>query len=157
MAKSTPAQARKSTAGWPYEPGMPPGASRFQLPMLSRLTVPPLRSVITSAPPLAAFGMWNSLRCEWPPKSGSWSMIRIFLSGPKRSWYHFAAEIPLAPAPTITQSYFSRVSFTCAWMPGPPLVEWICDGLDGGGPSILIVRRITCCGWPVNGSLKVGG
>src|SRR3954466_13800566 len=120
--------------------------------MLSRLTVPPLRSVITSAPPLAALGTWNSLRWEWPPKSGSWSMMRIFLSGPKRSWYHFAAEIPLAPAPTITQSYFSRVSFTRAWMPGPPLVEWICDGFDGGGAAILIVRRVTRAG-----SAGVGG
>ena len=157
LVKSTPAQLRKSTACWPYEPGIPPGASWPQLPMLSRLTVPPLRSVITSAPPLAALGTWNSLRWEWPPKSGSWSMMRIFLSGPKRSWYHFAAEIPLAPAPTITQSYFSRVSLTCAWMPGPPLVEWICDGFDGGGPSILIVRRITWAGSPVYGSLRVGG
>ena len=64
---------------------MPLGPSWFQVPMLSRLTVPPLRSVRTSLPPFAAFGMWNSLRCEWPPKSGSASMIRIFLPGPKRS------------------------------------------------------------------------
>ena len=84
-------------------------------------------------------------------------MIRTFLSGPKRSWYHFAAEIPLAPAPTITQSYFSRVSSTRGHSPGPPLVEWICDGFLGGGPSILIVRLITWRGWPVNGSLNVGG
>ena len=86
----------------------------FQAPMLSRFTVPPLRRIITSAPPLEASGMWNSLRCECPPKSGSESISRIRASGPKRSWYHFAAEIPLAPAPTITQSYFSRVSCTCA-------------------------------------------
>ena len=85
-ATSTPAQARKSTAGCPYEPGMPPGASRPQLPMLSRLTVPPLRRILTSAPPLAAFGMCHSLRCEWPPKSGNWSMMRIFFFGPNRSW-----------------------------------------------------------------------
>ena len=76
---------------------MPPGASRFQLPMLSRFTVPPLRRIVTSALPLAAFGMCHSLRWEWPPKSGSASTIRTFLLGPKRSWYHFAAEIPLAP------------------------------------------------------------
>ncbi len=57
--------------------------------------------------------------------------------------------MPLAPAPTITQSYFSLVSTTLAWMPGPPLVEWILDGSLGGGPSILIVRRTTLFGMPV--------
>ena len=81
----------------------PPGGW-FQAPMLSRFTVPPLRRSITSAPPLAASGMWNSLRCEWPPKSGSESISRILASGPKRSWYHFAAASPLAPAPTTTRS-----------------------------------------------------
>ena len=65
--------------------------------------------------------------------------------------------MPLAPAPTITQSYFSRVSSTRALMPGPPLVECTWLGRDGGGPSILIVRRITCAGRPVYGSLKDGG
>ena len=64
---------------------MPDGPFLFQVPMLSRLTVPPLRSVITSRLPSAALGMWNSLRCECPPKSGSASRIRIFLFGPKRS------------------------------------------------------------------------
>ena len=71
---------------------------------LSRFTVPPLRSSITSAPPAVASGMWNSLRCECPPKSGSGSMSRIFASAPKRSWYHLAAARPLAPAPTTTRS-----------------------------------------------------
>ena len=136
---------------------MPPGASRFQLPMLSRFTVPPLRRIVTSALPLAAFGMCHSLRWEWPPKSGSASTIRTFLLGPKRSWYHFAAAIPLAPDPTITQSYFSPVSRTCAWMPGPPLVECTWLGREGGGPSILIVRRTTWDGMPLCGSLKPGG
>jgi hypothetical protein len=79
-------------------------AGLFHVPMLSRFTVPPLRSSITSALPLAASGMWNSLRCEWPPKSGSGSTIRIRASGPKRSSYHFAAARPLAPAPTTTRS-----------------------------------------------------
>ena len=51
------------------------------VPMLSRFTVPPLRRIIRSAPPAAAFGTWNSLRCAWPPKSGSGSRSRIFASG----------------------------------------------------------------------------
>ncbi len=86
VSVSTPAQAKKSSAGSPSEAGMPLGPGSSQVPMLSRLTVPPLRRVRTSALLLAAFGMWNSLRWECPPKSGSASMIRIFLSGPKRSW-----------------------------------------------------------------------
>ena len=75
-------------------------AGRFQVPMLSRFTVPPLRS--SSHRPCRP--IWNSLRCEWPPKSGSGSTSRIFAFGPKRSWYHFAAASPLAPAPTTTRS-----------------------------------------------------
>ena len=61
-------------------------AGCVQAPMLSRFTVPPLRRIITSAPPAAAFGTWNSLRCEWPPKSAIGSSRRIFESGPNRSW-----------------------------------------------------------------------
>jgi hypothetical protein len=63
-----------------------PPAGWFHAPMLSRFTVPPLRRIMRSAPPAAAFGTWNSLRCECPPKSGSGSSSRIFASGPKRSW-----------------------------------------------------------------------
>ena len=100
----TPQNLSIFSAGAPYEPGMSwrgPPASLSHAPMLSRFTVPPLRSSITSAPPS---GMWNSLRCEWPPKSGSGSISRIRESLPKRSWYHLAAARPLAPAPTITRS-----------------------------------------------------
>ena len=87
VAKSTPAQPRMLTDGWPYEPGMSisPPCGLFQVPIESRLTVPPFRSVITSAPPRNASGTWNSLRCELPPKSGSWSSRRILELGPKRS------------------------------------------------------------------------
>ena len=42
-------------------------AGWFQVPTLSRLTVPPLRRMVRSAPPAAALGTWNSLRVEWPP------------------------------------------------------------------------------------------
>jgi hypothetical protein len=102
--------------------------------MLSRFTVPPLRSSVVSP-------MWNSLRCEWPPKSGSGSTSRIFAFGPKRSWYHLAAARPLAPAPTTTRSYTSSTSRTCrGWIPGPPFVEWTSLGL--GYPSIAIVSRM---------------
>ena len=62
-----------------------PLAGLFQLPIESRFTVPPLRSSITS-PPVVASWMWNSLRWEWPPKSGSGSTSRIRASAPKRSW-----------------------------------------------------------------------
>ena len=126
---------------------MPPGASRFQVPMLSRLTVPPLRRSSRRALPLAAFGMWNSLRCEWPPKSGSASIDQDLLvrarsdpgttSRPRSRWRR-------------RRRSRSRTSRACrsprAWMPGPPLVEWTCAASEGGGPSILIVRRITCGG-----------
>ena len=42
-------------------------------------------------------------------------------------------------------------------MPGPPVVEWIWEGLEGGGPSILIVRSTTSSGCPVYGLVKLGG
>jgi len=42
-------------------------------------------------------------------------------------------------------------------MPGPPSVECTCEGLLGGGPSILKVRSITVSGRPVFGETKVGG
>jgi hypothetical protein len=42
-------------------------------------------------------------------------------------------------------------------MPGPPCVEWICDGSVIGGPSSLNVRLMTVSGWPVFGSVKDGG
>ena len=60
-------------------------AGWFHAPMLSRFTVPPLRRIIRSAPPAAALGTWNSLRCECPPKSGNGSSTSTRLSGPKRS------------------------------------------------------------------------
>ena len=77
----------------------------FQVPMLSRLTVPPLRR---SHHVGAAVGGVRDVELvavrvaaevgQRVDDAGSSS------PGPKRSWYHFAAEIPLAPAPTITQS-----------------------------------------------------
>ncbi len=123
-------------------------AGRFHVPMLSRFTVPPLRSSVVSP-------MWNSLRCECPPKSGSGSISRIFAFAPKRSWYHLAAARPLAPAPTTTRSYVSSTSRTCrGWMPGPPLVEWTSRGF--GSPSNAIVSRITALRWPTT-PVSVGG